>query len=302
MVEIIRYHQQAMGRNERIVDELRTLGVRSGEVLMVHASLRAVGALRVGGTGAALDGGADGLLDALRDGIGPHGTLFMNIGADDDWSWVNATPPDDRGALLADAVPFDPLITPAEKDNGVLAEVFRRRPGTLVSNHPEGRFAANGPLAERLVADVPWDDYYGVDSPLDRFARVGGRVLRLGADPDTVTLIHLAENLVDLPWKRRVVRHRLVATPYGPMVRTVHSIDDSDGIVEWPGEDYFVTVLREYLATGRAARGLVGQADSDLIDGTDLVGFATVWLRDHLVELSIAAAREITKDPTRDGY
>ena len=60
------------------------------------------------------------------------------------------------------------------------------------------------------MADVPWDDYYGAGSPLERFVAAGGRVLRLGADDDTVTLIHYAEYLAPIADKRRVRRHRLV--------------------------------------------------------------------------------------------
>jgi len=181
-------------------------------------------------------------------------------------------------------VPFDATTTPADPDNGVLAEVFRTRPGTRVTDNAEGRFGASGPLARVLLDDAPWDDYYGPGSPLDRFVAEGGRVLRVGADPDTVTLIHLAEYLVDLPDKRRVVRHRLVVGPAGPELRTVTCLDDSNGIVDHDGEDEFLTILRAYLATGRASTGLVGAAASELLDGPDLVDFAVAWMAEHLAE------------------
>ena len=45
-----------------------------------------------------------------------------------------------------------------------------------------------------------------------------------------------------------------------------------------PGEDYFVTILREYLATGRARPGRVGLAQSELIEASDLVDFGTQWM------------------------
>ncbi len=208
---------------ERLTADLRRLGVAPGDLLMVHASLRAVGPVV---------GGADGVLEALEAAVGPDGTLVMNLGARDDWAWVNDRPEDDRPDLLRDAEPFDCLVTPADPDVGVLAEVFRTRPGTKVSDHPDGRFGASGPLAESLLEDVPWDDYYGPGSPLERFVRAGGRVLRLGADPDTVTLLHYAEYLAPVPSKRRVRRHRLVAGAEGPEIRVVECLDDTDGIVE----------------------------------------------------------------------
>ncbi|HVF13663.1 MAG TPA: AAC(3) family N-acetyltransferase, partial [Acidimicrobiales bacterium] len=234
---------------EHLTAGLRRLGVRAGDLLMVHTSLRAVGPT---------EGGADGVIDALAAAVGPGGTLFVNIGARDDWDWVNERPESDRAELLRDAEPFDFLATPADPGNGVMAEVFRTRPGTRVSDHPDGRFAASGPLAERLLENVPWDDYYGPGSPLERFVEAEGRVLRMGADLDTVTLLHYAEYLAPIPSKRRVRRHHLVAGLTGPELRAVECLDDTDGIVDHPGEDYFAVILRRYLETGRAAVGVVG--------------------------------------------
>ena len=240
---------------------------------MVHASLRAVGPVV---------GGAEGVLNALASVVGPDGTLFMTLGARDDFGWVNERPEHTRAELLRGTPPFDPLTSPADPDVGVLAEVFRTRAGTLVSDHPEGRMGAAGRVAAELVADVPWDDDYGPCSPLERFVRRGGRVLRLGADIDTVTLLHYGEYLVHLPAKRRVRRHRIVRRPNGPELCAIECLDDSDGIVDRPGDDYFGLVLRDYLATGRATTGTVGGASSELINGDDLVDFAVTWMATHL--------------------
>ncbi|MDH3755423.1 MAG: AAC(3) family N-acetyltransferase, partial [Acidimicrobiia bacterium] len=185
-------------------------------------------------------------------------------------------------ALLAHAVPFDALRTPADPEVGTLAEVFRCHPGTVVNDHPEGRFGARGRLAADLVSNPPRDDYYGPRSPLERFVDVGGRVLRLGADPDTVTLLHHAEYLAAVANKRRVRRHRLIAGPEGPEVEVIDCLDDEHGIVDHPGEDYFATILRAYLATGRADTGMVGAATGELIDARDLVEFAVDWMGEHL--------------------
>jgi aminoglycoside N3'-acetyltransferase len=207
----------------------------------------------------------------------------MTLGARDDRGWVNERPEADRPRLLEGAEPFDHLSTPADPDVGVLAEVFRTHPATLVSDHPEGRFGASGPMAAQLVEQVPWDDYYGPGSPLERLVEAGGRVLRLGADLDTLTLLHYAEYLTHVPSKRRVRRHRLVATAGGPQLRVVECLDDSDGIVEHPGEDYFAVILRHYLATGRASVGAVGGAVSQLIDAADVVDHGVAWMAEHLV-------------------
>ena len=239
---------------------------------MVHASLRAVGPV---------DGGADAVVDALEAAVGSDGTLFMNMSARDDWAWVNEQPECERPELLRDATPFDFMVTPADPDVGVLAEVFRTRPRTKVSDHPEGRFGASGRLAAALVDNVPWDDYYGPDSPLERFVQDGGRILRLGADLDTLTVLHYAEYLAPISTKRRVRRHRVVTGRDQAELRVVECLDDSNGIVDYPGEDYFEVILRAYLATGKAATGTVGRAESELIDAADVVEFAVAWMTEH---------------------
>jgi aminoglycoside N3'-acetyltransferase len=240
---------------------------------MVHASLRRLGPV---------EGRAASVLDAIEAAVAPDGTIVMTLGARDDWDWVNDRPEPERAALLRDAPPFDHLMTPADPDIGVLAEVFRTRPGTLLVDHPDGRIGASGPLASELVADPPWDDYYGPGSLLERFVAHRGQVLRLGADVDTVTLLHYAEYLAPVPQKRRVRRHHVVAGSCGPEIRAVDALDDSDGIVDHPGDDYFATILGAYLDTGRAAIGTVGQARSELLDGRDLVTFAVTWMAAHL--------------------
>jgi aminoglycoside N3'-acetyltransferase len=106
-------------------------------------------------------------------------------------------------------------------------------------------------------------------------------VLRLGADPNTVTLLHYAEYLAAVPMKRRVLRHRRVLRPGGPFIRTVRSLDDSHGIVPWAGEDYFTLILQNYLAEGHGARGRVGEAASELLDARDLVAYGAAWMERH---------------------
>ena len=69
----------------------------------------------------------------------------------------------------------------------------------------------------------------------------------------------------------------------GPEIRVVDCLDDSDGIVDYPGEDYFAVILREYLATGRASIGFVGRATSELIEAADVVEFAVAWMNEHFV-------------------
>ena len=220
-----------------------------GDLVFLHASLRRIGPV---------EGGALGVIEASSGPIGADGTLVMILGAANEWDWVNSHPESERAALLADAEPFDNATTPVLPEVGVLAEVLRTMPGTVVNDHPEGRFAARGRLAHELLDDLPWDDYYGPGSALDRFVAAGGRVLRLGANPDTVSVLHFAEYCADVPDTVRIRRHRKVLGPDGPRIVVVECMDDENGIVpdeRQPAEDYFAIILREFLATGRALVG-----------------------------------------------
>lgn len=258
---------------EQLADDLRTLGVRHGDVLMLHVSLRAIGPV---------EGGPSGVLAAFHRAIGSDGTLLMVLGAEIAHDWVNGRPEPERATLLADAPPFDPATAPAFHEVGYFAEVFRTAPGTHVSDNPSGRFGARGRLAQALLADAPWDDYYGPGSPLERLCDHGGKIVRLGADPNTTTALHFAEYRAQVPNKRRVRRHYRYMSKAGPAIRALECLDDSDGIAAWDGEDYFAVILRDYLATGRAESGRVGRTQAELIDACDIVDFGAAWMTETL--------------------
>ena len=259
--------------------DLEALGVRPGDLLLVHASLRKLGLGRadVG------DGGAERLLEALEAAVGPEGTLLMVLGTDYPMDWVNERPTGGRAALLAGAPPFDHRNAPVLPEVGWLAEAFRRRSGTLVSANPSGRFGARGALAGDLLAGQPWHDYYGPGSPLEKFCGRGGRILRLGANRDTVTALHYAEYVADLPGKRRTRWDYVVAGADGtPEHVRIDCLDDLNGITDWDGEDYFAAILTAYLALGRHREGLVGKAQSELIDAADMARFGARWMEENL--------------------
>ena len=264
---------------EILCRDLDALGVRAGDLLMIHASLRKLGV----GRASVGDGGAEMLLAALDAAVGPTGTLLMVLGTDYPMDWVYEHPPEARAALLAGSPPFDHLNAPVLPEVGRLAEAFRRRPGTLVSANPSGRFGASGARAAEILADQPWNDYYGPRSPLDKLCRWGGKILRLDADPETVTALHFAEYVADLPDKRRVRWDYILAGADGtPQHVWIACLDDLHGIAEWDGEDYFALILKAYLALGRHNAGLVGEARSELLDAADLVAFGARWMEQNL--------------------
>lgn len=227
---------------------LETLGLGPGDVVMVHASLRAMGSPPPR---------AEHLLHAIQAAIGPSGTMLMVLAADED-------------------EPFDALHTEVDvEDMGVLAEVFRTQDGVAVSDHPACRFAARGPDSGFLLHPCPIHDYYGPGSTLDRLVQLDGKVLRLGAPLDTLTLTHFAEYQAQIQDKLRVTRHYALATG---QTLSVNSLDDTDGIRRWSEGDYFPQILVDYLAAGHGQRGPVAACEAELLSAPHFLDYAVSWL------------------------
>lgn len=168
-----RMQQYAVSRTE-VRDQLRTLGVKPDGVLLVHTSFRSVRPVA---------GGLAGLIAALREVLGPNGTLVMP-------SWTGD-----------DETPFDAKTTPASPDLGVVADTFWRVPGVLRSEH-NFAFAAAGPEAERITAGpLPIPPHIPA-SPVGRVHELDGQVLLLGIGHDSNTTLHLAELMAAVPYGR----------------------------------------------------------------------------------------------------
>jgi aminoglycoside 3-N-acetyltransferase len=103
----------------------------------------------------------------------------------------------------------------------------------------------------------------------------------LGAPLDTMTILHHAEHLADLPGKRRIRIEYPLATPHGTEWRTVEEYDTSEPVVPGPPEDYFRHIVEDFLAADGGSQGTVGNADSVLADAADVVAFAVAWLEER---------------------
>ncbi|MCD0443216.1 aminoglycoside 3-N-acetyltransferase [Glycomyces sp. A-F 0318] len=251
-----------------LAEDLRRIGLARGDAVMAHAAFSRVGTVL---------GGPDALVDAVLDAVGPDGTLLSyqdwELGADV-WDEDGRVP-----AALRDHVPpYDPATARPARDHGVLAAVIGTRIGVRRSGNPGAAVAALGARAEAFTADHPLDFGYGEGSPFARLAAAGGRVLMVGAPLDTMTILHHAEHLADLPGKRRVRIEYPLATPHGTRWRLVEEYDTARPVVPGPPEDYFARIAEDYLATGAGSRGPVGGAPSVLVDAAGVVAFAVAWL------------------------
>jgi aminoglycoside 3-N-acetyltransferase len=240
------------GRNElsktEVMNQLHALGARRGGVLLVHTSFRAT---------RPVEGGPLGLIEALRDALGPDGTLVMP-------SWSGN-----------DDEPFDPSNTPASPDLGIVADTFWRLPGVRRSDHVFA-FAAAGPQAARITCDpLPLPPHIP-ESPVGRVHDLDGQVLLLGVDHDADTTLHLAEILAGVPY--RVPKFCTVLRGGRP-VR-----------IDYGENDHCCarfTLADEWLrARGLQSEGRVGHAHARLVRARDIVRVALEHLaRDPLLFL-----------------
>ncbi len=241
---------------------------------MVHCRMSALGHVV---------GGAETVVNALLDVVGPGGTLMAYTGWQDE-------PPDDLGDLdeesrrvyLEEHPPYDPRVALARRDHGRVPEALRTWPGARHSGHPEAGVAAVGPLADALTAGHPYDDAYGAGTPYARLVELGGQVVVLGAPLATVTLVHHAEAVAEVPGKRRVSYGSPVIEDGERLWRTFSDIDTSEGALPYERvlgeEDYVEHIARSALAAGEGKSGPVGEATAHLFEARGLVGHAVGWI------------------------
>lgn len=156
-----------MVTREQITTSLAVAGVKAGDHLFAHVSLRSIGTL---------DGGPDALVDALVKAVGADGTVAMPA-----YNHNGAVP----------TPYFDPIATPSA--SGALAELFRKRKGTKRSEHPAHSICAVGKQSDEFLAGHAGCGSFGVDSPLDRMARAGGWVLLVGVNHTASSIVHVGE-------------------------------------------------------------------------------------------------------------
>jgi aminoglycoside 3-N-acetyltransferase len=239
---------------------------------MVHASVRAVGAVI---------GGPDEIHLAIKDALTADGTLMMYASCPRHYDEVgrgNLTAEEER-EILESLPPFDPLTARSARDNGALVELLRTWPDSLVNRHV-ARFVVWGRQAHRLIEHQPWDYALGRGSALEGFVQEGGKILLLGCDHDTVTFLHYAEHIAEIPGKR-IVRYKVPVSESGKRIwRDMAEFDTSEGAhPNWP-DRFFARVVDTHLRDTHNQGGKVGDAQCYLLDARDLLAFALDVMRE----------------------
>jgi aminoglycoside 3-N-acetyltransferase len=251
---------------DSIAADLRALGVKAGDVLLVHSSLRSLGWVA---------GGAQAVVDALRAVVTERGTLVVPTHTGqygDPAEWSDPPVPDawvDR--IRAAMPPFRPAVTPT-RGMGAVPECLRTYPDAVRSRHPEYSFAAWGADAGAVVADHGFDRGLGEGSPLARVYDRDGAVLLLGVGHDANTSLHLAEHRANLDLET-VERRAPVLVDGRRTVVTYEGVRTST--------DDFPAVGAAFERSVGGETGTVGAADATLASQPALVDFAVDWFGAH---------------------
>lgn len=230
-----------MNDKQKLIRDLRALGIGEGDVLMMHCSYKA---LRTSLS-------AEELFEAFETVLGEDGTLLL--------------PALSYEAVGPHQTQFDRKNTPS--CIGFLPEYFRTAvSGVVRSFHPTHSVCAKGKLAEELTCDHELDlTPVGEHSPIARLPKVGGKLLMMGCDPDHNTALHGMEEVANVPY----VFDRTKRTTYtlcdGARIVTqealVHDFVKKD---HWLAQRYSRVI--DLMPQGAVKRGKLLQADCVLMD------------------------------------
>lgn len=247
-----------------ILVALRKVGVRAGQTVMVHTSLRSLGFVC---------GGPQVVIEALLESVGAEGTVMMPT-----QSWKNLDPttgvhweePEAWWQLIRDHWPaYDKDITPTNS-MGAVAEMFRKWPGTLRSDHPARSVAANGKHAQYLTADHDLSNIFGDGSPIGKLYELDGWVLLIGVGHDKNTSLHLADVRADYPGKHDVTEHSAVLEQGKRAWKAYRTL-----FVD--GED-FEEIGEAFAREHTVSKATLGNGTIRLMRQRELVDFAVRWM------------------------
>ena len=159
-----------------ITRAVRQLGIRPGDIVMVHSSFKSLGEV---------EGGAESVVTGFLDAIGPEGTLVFPTFCTEDFEHSYETWHMDK-----------------KSDVGYLTNYFRKREGSVRSDQATHSVAACGKYAQELtkthghthkrfgnLGETP----FSADSPFEKMYNMNARIVLLGVNSLYITFRHYAE-------------------------------------------------------------------------------------------------------------
>lgn len=190
----------------KVLGDLRKIGVREGDCLIVHSSFRSLGLSHASP--------AD-IIQTLYEAVGPEGTLMMPT-----FTYCYAG--------IRNMRPYNAATTPSF-NMGILPEALRAYPCALRSGSPTYSVAAIGKHAELLTQGKENSGGLGPGSSFEDAYRLGAKILLLGVGNNRNSMIHYAEFASGLP---------VYDIPYREFWGRTALLEKNGGIVEVPLTDF----------------------------------------------------------------
>ena len=165
------------------IDDVRSafesVGIARSDTVLVHSALFPLGRM----SNEPAQTVPLRFLQLLFDRVGEHGTVAVPTFC---WGFC-------RGEL------FDRQRTPSE-GMGLFAETVRQLPSALRSPHPMQSISATGALAHELCSTDP-PSAFSPSGPFQQLLELDATILLLGAPMQSVSLVHLAEQQQNVPYR-----------------------------------------------------------------------------------------------------
>lgn len=250
-----------------IISQLREIGIRPKDKLIVHASLSSMGWVIGGGVA---------LLRALIAAVGDEGCIMVptfTTYLTDPATWISRPVPELWHESIRASLPgFDPFVHATQPGIGRFAEIVRTAEGATRSTHPVYSLAALGGPAASILSNQPLDWALGRTSPLARFVDADGKILSIGIPWwRKCTIFHLSEHLASYPGRREYELSGRIRTRNGDAWARTRQLVFHDGDFRRLGHDL----------EGIQVSGKVGAAEAELVDSSDLASSARDWMVRH---------------------
>ena len=251
-----------------LIDDLNKLGVRPGQILLVHCAFSKLGTVY---------GGPQALIDALQQCLTPSGTLVMpthSTQLTEPSRWEAPPAPAAAWPQIRQELPAYDTARTMTRAMGALAELFRTYPGVIRSAHPHGSFAAWGAHADTITAEHALNSIFGEQSPLAKLYERDAQVLLIGVDHGNNTSLHLAEYRSSVP-------NKPYHTEGAPMIKdgTKQWVEFNELVID--SDDFAALGLDFEQQTDAQTRGQIANAEALFFPQVRAVDFAVDWFNQH---------------------
>jgi aminoglycoside 3-N-acetyltransferase len=259
--------ERAIVVKKDIKEALQNVGMAKGQNVMVHCSLSSMGFVC---------GGPQIVIEALLETVCYDGTIMMPT-----QSWKNLDPkagvhweePKEWWQIIRDNWPaYDKEITPTNT-MGAVAEMFRKWPGSIRSNHPARSVTANGRNAKFLTENHDLSNIFGDGSPLSKLYDLDGYILLIGVGYDKSTSLHLADTRANYLSKHNI-------TECSAIMEDGKRVWKSYETLYVDGED-FEQIGEAFEKNHTVSKVMLGNACVSFMKMRELVDFAVDWIEEN---------------------